>query len=236
MFALHAAGTAVLSAGKDGAVALSRITPTGLRVERSWAELCGGGVVKTCRWRPDGAPAVFAAAGRHGALFLLDARAPAGGSCGGAAPTVAEAHPRDVHCVRWQPAGASPALLLSAGYDPVVRLWDTRRAAAPVAELSGHVAPGVLRQKKIHQPEFCAPGGRLVAASGEGVGAITLFCAASGTALGRSDLGAEPSAIAASSCGDAGSRVAVACGRRVVLYHARAPAVSPDDEAVMRRS
>lgn len=225
---MHEREARVLTASKDGSVGLAALTPSGLRAERAWADCCGGGVVKSVCWHPGAesshalGPATFAAGGRAGAVALVDARA-AGGR---AAVRLEGAHPHDVHCVRWQPpargaAGCAWPLLLTASFDPVIRLWDPRQLAQPVAQLRGHVGAGTARQKRIHQP--CFVGSGRVAASGEGSDALSLYSSAPsepafGSAVSRARVGWEPSTLApapgASGC------VAAAHGRAITLLEA----------------
>jgi WD40 repeat protein len=230
---MHEHNGRVLTASKDGSVALSRVGPAGVEAESAYAELCGGGVVKACEWnlqeRSSLGPCTFAAAGRRGVVRIVDTRADA---ALGSGLTIEAAHPFDVHCVRWQPAGegseagsGAVPLLLSASYDPNIRLWDPRALREPVALLSGHVGPAVARQKAIHQPAFCGRDGSNVVASGQGSDMLSLYCTRTGQAISRGQLGWEPSTLAVGAvCGSGGRRecFAVAHGRIVTLLDAMA--------------
>lgn len=225
IFAMHAHAGRALSAGKDGAVGLCDVAPDGLRAVRAWADVREGGVVKSVAWcmRADGPLGVsaFAAGGCGGVVRVLDAREAAAASGG---LRVEHAHPRDVHCVRWQPAaseGCSGApLLLTASYDPVIRLWDPRQTRLPVAELRGHVAPALARQQRIHQPVFCGAGGEAICTSGEGSESLSIYCARTFAPLSRGHVGWEPSTLASAAAGASGGGggcVAVAHGRTITL-------------------
>jgi len=212
IFSMHERGGSVLTASKDGSVGLTVIALSELRAERTWEGVCDGGVVKAVAWSGEGGlgPSTFAAGGRGGVVALLDAR----DSAGRPSLCIQGAHPRDVHCVRWQPAAAEAAspLLLTASYDPVIRLWDPRRLAEPAAQLKGHVAPRLAKQNKIHQPCFCA-GGAAVVASGEGSEALSLYCTRTGAPISRGLVGWEPSTLAVAS--GASGCLAVAHGRTI---------------------
>lgn len=56
----------------------------------------------------------------------------------------------------WHPSRAE--LLMTAGTDPAVRLFDIRRPEGPLFELRGHMAPGVNGCKGIYRPVFVAGG------------------------------------------------------------------------------
>lgn len=249
IFAMHELSGRVLTASKDGSVGLTLLTPAGLRAERAWADACGGGVVKSVHWNlsdfsSELGPATFAAGGRAGTVAVVDTRAPTES----AAMRIEGAHAQDVHCVRWQPpptawprtrtgqdeaknggSGWGP-LLLTASFDPVIHLWDSRRLAEPVAQLRGHVGAHVARQKRIHQP--CFSGSARVVASGEGSEALSLYSTATGSptfgsTISRGQVGWEPSTLApapgASGC------LAVAHGRTVTLLEPL-PVDSADDD------
>lgn len=135
-----------------------------------------------------------------------------------------------MHCVRWQPpaqgngsgSGWGP-LLLTASFDPVVRLWDPRQLAQPVAQLRGHVGTSAARQKRINQPCFAGRG--CIVASGEGSDALSLFsCAAGqptfGAAISRGQIGRESSTLAPAPGASGQFVVAVAHGRAITLLEA----------------
>ncbi|KAG8467153.1 hypothetical protein KFE25_000469 [Diacronema lutheri] len=233
IFAMHERDARVLTASKAGSVGLTVLAPDGrLRAARVWASACGGGVVKSVAWSGADAahglgPETFAAGGRAGAVALFDAREPTER----AAARLERTHPHDVHTVRWQPrdAGAMAEdglageggwgpLLLTASFDPSIQLWDARRLDAPVARLEGHVGAHIRRQARIHQPVF--GGCARIVATGEGAGALSVYCAVPGVAefgraIGRDFVGCEPSTLAPAP--GASGVVAMAHGRTVVL-------------------
>lgn len=64
--------------------------------------------------------------------------------------------PQAVNMLDWHPSRAD--LLMTSGTDPAVRLFDLRRAEAPLFELRGHMGPGVSSCKGIYRPVFVAGG------------------------------------------------------------------------------
>lgn len=56
----------------------------------------------------------------------------------------------------WHPTRTE--LLMTAGNDPAIRLFDIRRPEGPLFELSGHFAPGVRQCKQIYKPVFVSGG------------------------------------------------------------------------------
>lgn len=140
----------VVTGSKDGSVKLSRVQPHGtLASVRAWDDAHGGAVVKCVRFRPNpgdcGAASVAASAGNDGCVRLWDARAPgkeaqAALRATDAAANVVEWHSRNEH------------LVMAAGFDAGVPLWDLRRPDQPTAVLRGHCGPG--RVGKIYRPVF----------------------------------------------------------------------------------
>lgn len=177
----------MLTCGKDGRVHLTRLREETIGSVRAWEDVCQGGVVKTCQWHPT--DDVFAASGRGGDVRVYDSRS--------ATPsmTIREAHARDVHCVRFQPPTcAACPLLLTAANDPVIKLWDLRYPSQPLRNLTGHVAPGVAMQKRIHQPSFGALGDTVVA-TGQGMACVSVFAVSTGELREQISMDGEPTAL-----------------------------------------
>jgi hypothetical protein len=120
--------------------------------------------------------AMLASCGDDACVRVCDLR------CAGAAPlaaTIADAHGgAAVHTVRWHPG--TPHLLLTAGLDTAVRLWDLRKSDAPAVEYRGHVPYALPRYRAIHRPAFYA-GGAAVVTCGER--RVPARCAASCVAM-----------------------------------------------------
>ncbi len=150
IFSLHAhACGGVLTAGKDGSVALTAIHPTdGIHAApiRRWEDLHDGHIVKCARWRAhddgclDTTPHVFASCGSDGAVRIGDVR-----QHNAERPVVLAdaAHSgMDVNCVRWAGGGA-PERLLTTGFDHAIRVWDVRQPGTALHVFEGHI--GVTR-------------------------------------------------------------------------------------------
>lgn len=99
----------------------------------------GGGEVEDCAWHAY-SPHVFAAVGM-GELVCYDTRAAerggggGGDGGGGAALARTQAHMGDANAVAFAPASQT---VVATGGDDVVKLWDLRRLAEPLATLRGH--------------------------------------------------------------------------------------------------
>ena len=197
IFSLHApCSSAIWTSSKDGCSRLSSLGDDGaLRPGRLFEGHHERGVVKCVRARCEGGGWATLAAdgGEDGRICMLDARVPE--AC---VMTLERAHPGPVNSLEWQ-AEAGGGLLLSAGFDPVARLWDIRAAKEPLHCLRGHCAPGApARLRNIYRPCFVG-GGSAVASPGEGWTRLSLFCARSGEGVSQTELGFEcGGAVAAS--------------------------------------
>jgi hypothetical protein len=213
IWALHAPRDAegvLWTASKDGSCAQSVLTPSGsITLTRSFSGQHRG-VVRAVRAAPGCGGAAAACGGADGGICLLDARV--GGAGAGVVRTLAGAHPA-VNCVEWHPV--VPHALLSAGSDPVARMWDLRAGsssgsdraapATPLLELRGHCAPpmGTKKLRNVYRPAFVARGAA-VASPGEGSRALSLYCAATGRALSRGDVGFDATLAFCCGGGDGG--------------------------------
>jgi len=117
---------------------------------------------RVCVWGVGGSPRApppcAALEGHFGSVSAL--AAPGGGTAAGGRASARAGH-----------------LLVSAGYDKSVRLWDARRApgAAPAADLRGHGAPVLLLALRADDA-----AGAFAVASGDRGGAVRLWDAAAG--------------------------------------------------------
>ena len=96
IFAMSERGGRVLSASKDGVVALSELTGDALRVVRQWDELHER-VVKSVRWR---STHLFASAGNDAHIAIVDVRQ-AGGR---PATLISDAHESAINSITWSPS------------------------------------------------------------------------------------------------------------------------------------
>ena len=203
IFSLHEGGGVVVTCGKDGRVSRTVVDPAtaSLRLETSYDQHRVG-VAKCVRLQTlplgpsqgNSPPVLMADCGNDGAVCVLDARVPPHGvpstriqgAHSGAGVNFVEWHPQDQH------------VLLSAGFDPCVRLWDLRSTSRPLNVLTGHHEAASIRG--MHRPSFCGPLGGLVATTGERSHAVSLYrCmhdADETTApLSSNDVGYSPTAI-----------------------------------------
>ena len=180
IFSCHAVETQVWSSSKDETTRCSTLTPDGRLVAGRQFQGHHTGVVKCVRARE---AHLAADAGNDGSICLLDERA--ADAC---TLRIEDAHPSHVNVLEWHPSNAH--LLLSAGCDPAIRLWDVRAPAAPLHVLVGHTA--IARLKHIYRPAFVAAGAA-VATPGEGSERLSLYCCSSGRALSRGALGFDAS-------------------------------------------
>jgi WD40 repeat protein len=65
-----------------------------------------------------------------------------------------DAHDRP-HSVLWD--RSNEFVFVTAGLDPIVKVWDQRNLSKPVACLQGHVPTSTSRCKRIHRPVFFDP-------------------------------------------------------------------------------
>ncbi|KAK9844090.1 hypothetical protein WJX81_004339 [Elliptochloris bilobata] len=200
IFSMHVREQRVLTASKDGGVALCELGGDGgVRLLRRWGDHHAG-VAKCARWRGDAAD-MFGSCGNDRCIRVTDLREAPGASAGLRLP---DAHGAAVNCLRWHPADAHT--LLSAASEPAAHLWDLRAAAMPLHALVGHISGRASVQ--IYQPQFVGGGG-WVATGGQGSRALWLYDCASGRAVSHSDLGFDPAATLAGA-GRGGPLVAAA--------------------------
>ncbi|KAL4448255.1 hypothetical protein ABPG75_005474 [Micractinium tetrahymenae] len=219
IFSLHERGGRILTASKDGTLAISTVSNTStaasLAVMQRYEELHEG-VVKCARWREAGAgdePSVFASCGNDRQLCVADTRqSPSAGAC----LAIRGAHGTAINCLRWHPA--SEHLLLSASHDPAILLHDLRSPGQPLHRLLGH-APAA-RISQIYQPAFVA-GGDAVATGCERSQLLSLYCTGSGAAISRGDAGLTPGATFCRGGGGGGGRgdpLVLSAGRAVHFF------------------
>ncbi len=139
----------VWTCSKDGTTRLSALTAAGITPGRAFMGHHAG-VIRAVRARAGGGQTA-ADGGADGCVCVLDARAAAG-----VALEITRAHPGAVNALEWHPC--SEHVLLSAGSDPSIRLWDVRSAAQPLHTLTGHAAPHLATLRAVYRPAFVAAG------------------------------------------------------------------------------
>jgi hypothetical protein len=89
-----------------------------------------------------------------------------------------------------------PHLLLTAGNDPVIHVFDVRRANAhtPLYSYRGHCHPAAKKFPTILPPKFLSPD--VIVAPGEGSLALSLYCTRTGDTISRGEMTDQPMAIA----------------------------------------
>lgn len=135
-----AAGTHVLTAGKDARTVLSALRPDSgeVSVVRRFEDHRSS-VVKCARFRPvngAGAPTVFADCGNDMCICILDVRSPS------SEPSIVikddASHGAVINSVAWHPTDEH--IIASVSFEPTLLLHDLRRPDQILHTLSGHVS------------------------------------------------------------------------------------------------
>ena len=209
IFALDTYGTRVVTGSKDRTVAVGTIDPTGSVLVPTNRFALHSGVVKSVDWqRGSGTAAIFASGGQDRCVSIRDTRAPSQTGPDGerAEISIEECHEGGVHTVQWNPFAGSEYQLLTAGMDPVIKIFDLRclrqehpRAAVsssvtPISELRGHTSSHVKKFNSIVTPAFLSAD--TVLAAGQGSTKLSIYNTQSGKAISRGDIEVEPSGCA----------------------------------------
>jgi hypothetical protein len=96
---------------------------------------------------------LLASASDDGLVALHDFRA-SGSDSASLVAKLQDAHHRP-HSVLWDPSNEFG--FVTAGLDPIVKVWDQRNLSEPVLCLQGHVPTSTSRCKRIHRPVFFDP-------------------------------------------------------------------------------
>jgi WD40 repeat protein len=228
----------VLTTSKDGNAVLTEMAGDGsLRHVRTWEDVHDGCVVKKGRFRPasscsttsaaaaGGGPGDIAATcGVNGEVCLLDIRS-------GAVAARWDAHPNSTNFAEWSPRDGNQ--LVSSSFEPVVKVWDVRNTAAPLATFQGHTARTNGPSKGMFRA-FYTGAGRYIATPGEGSRALSLYAldysgaaaagedkVTGGRTVSRGALGFDPS-CAFSVDGGVGEGAAVLLGTPKQVHVCRA--------------
>lgn len=90
---------------------------------------------------------------------------------------------------------SSEHLLMTAGSDPVIKLFDLRSPAAPLHEYRGHHCdPYCKKVKAILPPKFL--GTNVIVAQGEGSTLLSLYCVRTGATISRGEMPEQVTALA----------------------------------------
>ncbi|CAL9756674.1 unnamed protein product [Musa acuminata subsp. burmannicoides] len=175
----------IATASKDSSVGVSRLTPAGeLVVERNITGHHSGVIRGVCFG--DGKERL-ADCGVDGRICVLDPRSPE--PC---ALTIKSLHSTGVNMVEWNKW--NNFLILSAGSDPILHLYDIRNAAGPVhSQLQGHVESNTGTCDRIYRP--CFVGGKTIATPGQGTRKISLFDVEKATLISQGILGTDANLI-----------------------------------------
>lgn len=192
IFSMHEAGGDVVSAGKDGSVVHSRFIEGGWGLMQDFENLHGGAVIKCVRFRDAARGEVFASGGNDRSLRVTDARAQKGQ---GVVRVWEDASDAAVNFVQWSPSDQN--MLLSAGFDRAISLWDLRATSnEPLHRLQGHHrVPGAGKVKGMHRAAFLAQG-RYVITTGEKTDLISIYDVATGRAVSRGESDEGGTAVA----------------------------------------
>lgn len=190
IFGLDATESRVLTASKDGCVALSDLHQAAQITCIHSFDNIHNGVVKYVQWRGENS---FASCGNDrfalcflGSTILGHSSNSLFWSCPRSiqvvdvrkrrsAISLEDAHNSPVNFVSTSPK--SDEVVLSASADPVLRLFDIRSPERPLFEYDGHTP--VARCSNIYKPTFWL-GGKQVATGGEKTNQMSFYCTETG--------------------------------------------------------
>ena len=201
IFAMEVRGNTVVTGSKDKTVALSRIDPAGGALQCSSRYSLHSGVVKGVDLRQDGQ--VLGSAGQDRCVCVKDTRVK-GDS---ADIEIEECHSGGAHSVQFSPYG-DDYLMLTAGLDHDVKLFDLRHSVMPLYTFRGHVPPSIKKIKAITPPIFLSR--HTVVTGGQGSHKLSIYCTQTGKTLSRGSMPNDPCNCAVTACAQ-GLVVAAAC-------------------------
>lgn len=204
-------GTSMLTGSKDKTVSVSEIyysgSPTRASVElRRISQFhLHGGVVKTVAWQSSqpiddiagsgrNSPNVFSSGGADNCVVIKDIRS------GDRSDLVINGiyQRGGVHTVSWSPEPDQPNMLLAAGFEDSLKIFDIRKATAesPLFEYRGHCSHSKSSRpnNNLQTPSFIARK-YCVAVPGSGNQTISLYSTVTGKCLSRGEMLDETNAI-----------------------------------------
>lgn len=244
VFGMEIVGDMVVTGSKDKTVAVSQIDPAGgpLQLLSRYDELHSS-VVKAVDLQANGK--VFASGSQDRSVCVVDTR-DVSASRGRPQIKLENCCEGGVYCAQFSPHPQEQHLLMTAGLDPVIKLWDLRYmkkqnsgvlspststgstgdASIPLFTFKGHCTSGA-RLKSIVPPTFL--GSRTIVTGGQGSGRLSIYCTTTGRTLSRGTLPEDPSNCAVS-IGPHGALVAASCRGNIYFLRAQIPS-SPSPSA-----
>mmetsp|Transcript_9158 Transcript_9158/g.14081 ORF Transcript_9158/g.14081 Transcript_9158/m.14081 type:complete len:719 (+) Transcript_9158:65-2221(+) len=165
----------ICTGSKDKTVALSSLSTIERNRAPLWRSDFHTGKVSAVRFRRSYSThdvKTIASASDDGLIAIHDCR-----KDGRSDPAVVleNAHNKP-HSVVWHPSEQD--LLMTAGLDETIKVWDVRFLTKPMFSFYGHVPVGVSRLRKIHHPTFYIPnkiGGSFVLTGSENSYSLSMF-------------------------------------------------------------
>lgn len=125
---------------------------------------------------------ILASASDDGLVGIHDTRAP---------EIVAHVNAHDrPHSVTW----GKDSTFVTAGLDPIVKIWDQRNLSEPLSMVQGHVPTSTSKFKRIHRPVFY--GNEFLLTGGQGSSSVSVYNLSNSTLCSRGKLPED--------CGDSG--------------------------------
>ncbi|KAK9830394.1 hypothetical protein WJX72_011510 [[Myrmecia] bisecta] len=178
IFSMHEVNGRIVTTSKDASVAVSQLGAAGeVKLLHAYPDQHQG-VVKCARWQ---STHLFASCGNDGCIRIVDVRQPdQQPAC------IQDAHAGPVNYLRWHPTNGD--VLLSAGTDPNIQLFDLRRLPSPVHTFSGHING---KCSQIYQPVFVV-GGDAIASGGQRSHKLSIYSTTTGETISRGHIGFDP--------------------------------------------
>ncbi|KAL3800829.1 hypothetical protein HJC23_001666 [Cyclotella cryptica] len=167
----------IASGSKDKTIALSTVEHYGAAIWRSDFHSAKVGSVSLSAY---GANTMILSASDDGFVAVHDPRMDGlRDSSNAVAVKIEDTHFKP-HSAVWRPG--SDNIFLTAGLDDVIKLWDSRNVASPIASFHGHVPGNGRKIKRIHRPVFItlpgmtnAPSESFILSGGEGSRSLSMF-------------------------------------------------------------
>ncbi len=206
IFALDVSNENVLTGSKDKSVAISVIESSGTSLKLKSRYCLHSGVVKSVSWSNTSdakhyAPIIFASGGQDRRVCVKDTRI--GGDT--AQVELENCHEGGVHTVLFNPYGGEN-MLLTAGMDPVIKVFDLRYLTntsstllsgesamvhKPIYEFRGHANSCVKKFKSIISP--CWLSQNTLVSAGQQSSQLSIYNTSTGKTVSRGELEVETS-------------------------------------------